>query len=104
MMKTRIQNSPALMAVFERISRERLRQRALMRAGKISFACESPIVGDDRKLRVLVEEVGEVAQALDHLERATARGRVFAREDLQTELVQVAAVACAWLEALENEK
>lgn len=46
------------------------------------------------KLAVLTEEVGEVARGL--LERA-------ALSDLKGELVQVAAVAVAWAEAIDTE-
>lgn len=46
------------------------------------------------KLAVLTEEVGEVARGL--LDRA-------ALLDLKAELVQVAAVAVAWVEAIDTE-
>lgn len=49
---------------------------------------------DGVKLAVLTEEVGEVAHGL--LERA-------ALSDLKAELVQVAAVAVAWAEAIDTE-
>ena len=52
--------------------------------------CSSPHVSDLAKLAVLTEETGEVARAL--LEQDP--------DQLRTELVQVAAVAVAWLEAL----
>lgn len=52
--------------------------------------CSSPGVQDSTKLAVLLEEVGEVARA--YLERTP--------EQLRTELVQVAAVAVAWLESM----
>ena len=50
--------------------------------------CSSLDVDDRTKLAVLTEEVGEVARAL------------LDGTDLRAELVQVAAVAVAWLEAL----
>jgi NTP pyrophosphatase (non-canonical NTP hydrolase) len=46
---------------------------------------------DDRWLRVLVEEVGEVARAIEEGDGA----------GLKRELVQVAAVAVAFLEAID---
>lgn len=52
--------------------------------------CSSATVPEPVKMAVLAEEVGEVARAL--LERD--------RVNLRTELVQVAAVATAWLESL----
>ena len=52
--------------------------------------CSSDLVPDPVKAAVLLEETGEVARAmLDHKPA-----------DLARELVQVAAVAVAWLEAL----
>jgi len=92
-----VKNSPAMMIVFGAIADERLRQRQLLREGKILFNCDSPIVDLDRKLRVLMEEVGEVAREVDHIER----GSEIARAKLRTELTQVAAVATAWLESFE---
>lgn len=91
-------NSPLLMEVFARVAQERARQRDLLLLGRINFDCASPIVSPDRKLRVLVEEVGEVAKAIDDLETVKSRIRL---DNLRAELVQVAAVAVAWLESLE---
>ena len=48
----------------------------------------------DRKLAVLVEEVGEVAEAI----LTDSKGKP--AQDIRMELVQVAAVAVAWLETL----
>lgn len=53
--------------------------------------CSSPAVHYTVKVAVLAEEVGEVARAVLDVERT---------DRLRTELVQVAAVAVAWLEAL----
>lgn len=83
--------------ILQRLWLERLRQRQLLREGKILFDCASPIADDNRKLRALVEEVGEVAQELDRCEAMPTN----ARNDLRNELVQTAAVCIAWLEALE---
>ncbi len=52
--------------------------------------CSSPAVEDPTKVMVLTEECGEVARAVLDLDVDATR----------TELVQVAAVAVAWLEAL----
>ena len=83
--------------VFTRISAERGRQSLLLRQGKLLFNCSSIVVDPRRKLRVIVEELGEVAEALFRLEASDSKA---SREHLITELVQVAAVAVAWLEAL----
>jgi hypothetical protein len=52
--------------------------------------CSSPDVPDTVKAAVLMEETGEVARALLDADR----------RQLRNELVQVAAVAVAWLEGL----
>lgn len=89
--------------ITERIWEEREHQRRLLRDGKILFACDSTIVDARRKFRVLTEEVGEVANALDRLEANTYRHQLSTlNHHLQCELVQVAAVAIAWLESLES--
>jgi NTP pyrophosphatase (non-canonical NTP hydrolase) len=56
--------------------------------------CSSPDVAATTKLVVLAEECGEVARA------------VLDRDDtaLQTELIQVAAIAVAWLEHLQSNQ
>ncbi len=87
--------------IIARIADERLRQRELFAARKHHFRVDSPVVDWTRKLRVLVEEVGEVAQEIDNLE-ASNHSKKLIRQNLQAELVQVAAVAVAWLEAYET--
>jgi hypothetical protein len=53
--------------------------------------CSSPLVRTPVKMTVLAEEFGEVARAvLDEK-----------NDDLRAELIQVAAVAVAWLEGME---
>lgn len=81
---------------------ERERQRQLFRARVHSFQVESPIVDPLRKLRILVEEVGEVADAIDKLESRSSVPFDLRRDHLRDELVQVVAVAVAWLESLEG--
>lgn len=70
---------------------ERRRQDTLIRDGEIDIDCTDPDVSDFHKLAVLAEEFGEVAKAM--LEDTAS---------LQTELIQVAAVAFAWCEALHD--
>lgn len=93
-------NSPAMMEVFAAIAKERSRQRELFRTGEISFDVSSTVPDANRKLRVLVEEVGEVAEAIDLIESHAGHAAT-RRAHLREELVQVAAVA--WLEALEGK-
>lgn len=98
-----VKNSPAMLEVFAKIAAERVRQRELFAAGKITFDCASVFPDDNRKLRVLIEAVGEVAQDLDRLEGCRDnRAARFEREDFEKDLVQVAAVAVAWLESLQD--
>jgi hypothetical protein len=93
-----------LVLVFE----ERERQDEMLRKGKFLYNCASAIASPRRKLRVLLEEIGEVAEAIDKLEmvlemtlpKAVVQG---AKAHLRTELIQVAAVCVAWLEALRAE-
>ena len=96
-------NSRFIVNVFARIAAERCRQQELLKAGKFTYTCSSPVVDDNRKLRILVEEVGEVAEAIERLEMSK-RGHLPAKEHLREELVQVAAVAVAWLESLEKSE
>ena len=87
---------------FNKIHDERERQDALFVEGKIPFNCASRIADAKRKLRVLVEEVGEVAQEIDNLEQHPDYKAL--KANLKTELTQVAAVCVAWLESLEAKK
>ena len=96
-------NSPVMLRVFERIAQERLRQRELLKVGKILFNCDSIVVDDHRELRVLLEEIGEVARAMDVIElKERHHRRMASSANLRDELVQVVAVGTAWLELLEG--
>ena len=79
-------------AIYQQIDAERTRQRikwAPMHPWGVGD-CSSEHVQPITKAAVLSEECGEVARAV--LEQDT--------DQLRTELVQVAAVAVAWLESL----
>jgi hypothetical protein len=54
--------------------------------------CSSIEVDDSTKVMVLTEECGEVSRAVLELDQ----------QNLKEELIQVAAVAVAWLESLET--
>lgn len=73
------------------ILRERMRQEQLQAEGRFSHTPSDPEMSDTAFLAVLVEEVGEVARAINDAE-GVAR--------LRDELVQVAAVCVARLELL----
>lgn len=80
------------------IAAERQRQRELLATGKIKEDVASPAMPAPAKFRVLFEECGEVAHAIDQVaHHGLAVGNV------HTELIQVAAVCVAWLESLEGE-
>jgi hypothetical protein len=79
-------------AVFTAIVEERVRQLAMWGQPHPwgQGDCSSSDVAEPVKVAVLLEEVGEVA-------RAVLEGDP---QNLRAELVQVAAVAVAWLEGL----
>jgi len=55
---------------------------------------------DDRRFRILAEEVGEVARELNDAE---IEKRPVDRVKLVKELIQVAAMAATWIEAAEGQ-
>lgn len=75
------------------VMHERTRQEVLW-PGK---TCAGGDISDGRKLAILTEEVGEVAKEMND---ADNEGRDVSAVALRTELIQVAAVAVAWAEAL----
>lgn len=75
--------------VLDLVQAERARQEHLYTAGVLPAICSNPDCPNDLRLAALVEEVGEVGRA------------ILGDGDLRTELVQVAAVAVAWLEGIE---
>lgn len=83
-------------AALDSIFSERLRQRELFRDKRIPFDVANPLPDPRRKFRVLAEEVGEVAHAIDQIEN-----HGMAAGNLRMELIQTAAVTEAWLESLE---
>lgn len=102
-----------MLVAFQRIADERARQRQLWRQGKLSCCVESPITDDNRKLRVVMEEIGEIARELDQLDLIT-KGRTESsaafnarlqkrRLKLHDELTDAAAVLTAWLESFESK-
>lgn len=71
---------------------ERQRQDKLCAAGRFPWTCAYPDAHPSDKLAVLAEEFGEVARAV--VEQDV--------KNLREELVQVAAVCAAWVEALDR--
>lgn len=86
---------------YSAVHRERIRAHAKHDEGGGSM--ERKTWGDPAWLPVLVEEVGEVARALcefRHLNKDTQQ----LKRALRSEVVQVAAMACAWLDALDTRE
>lgn len=81
-------NLEALIAVLT----ERKRQERLKAAGKFSHTCADSELSDDVCCRVLGEEFGEVCRAINDGDL----------ENLREELIQVAAVAVAWVERIDR--
>lgn len=100
-----------LIDVLDRVAAERARQRRLLAEGILADDCASPKTDPGVKLCVLAKEVGGVAQEIDWLRKMLRRplgaprnGRLAARQRrLQTECIQVAAVAVAMAESIEKE-
>lgn len=83
--------------VLQDIYRERLRQEQLKAEGRFPHTCADPELSHFERLPILAEEFGEVGRALNELAGlANDKHGV----DLRKELIQVAAVAAAWAEAL----
>ena len=106
--------------VLLEVNEERMRQETLKEQGKFLFSCADKGLSEAEKLAVLGEEFGEVSKEVTELvielaklmkfrmapetrteviESAIRNYKVKARK----ELVQVAAVAVAWVEALSSE-
>jgi hypothetical protein len=101
------------MAAIDDVRAERARQEELRAAGKFLWTCANRNIPNVRKLTVLSEEIGEVAKEITDLgitedkyeaiNSTTPPHRVKAVQlRVRTELVQVAAVCLAWLEALKS--
>lgn len=84
-------------AILVEISDERQRQIALKAAGRFDWTLADAGPSATDKLAVLAREFGEVAQAVNA--RTAERHGV----DLRAELIQVAAVALAWIEGLDAD-
>jgi hypothetical protein len=88
--------------MLDLVLNERLRQNALFESGVLPFNCSDIRIADSNKLPVLMEEAGEVAEALYELlwHPAGPEKRPEQFYHLRTELIQLAAVAVAWAEAI----
>ena len=86
---------------LDAVAAERERQESLVAAGKFASTCAGEMSDVDRYL-VLAEEVAEVTQLITAAAFDGALRDDF-RERLREELVQVAAVAVAWIEGLASD-
>jgi NTP pyrophosphatase (non-canonical NTP hydrolase) len=84
-----------LVDAFLLIALERSRQRKLKAEGRFKYMLSDRKCSNETRLACLVEEVGEVARAL---QKAKHDGNT----NLVEELTQVAALATAWLESLKK--
>lgn len=86
------------------VQRERWRQERRKAEGRFTYTCADLGMNDYERLAVLVEEVGEVArEVLTGEGKRLARDTIGTRAALRAELVQVAAVAKAWIEGLDKD-
>jgi hypothetical protein len=83
--------------VLYAIACERERQVELLAAGKIRYDCADPKVDPQRKLNVLTEEFLEAVREVNDADPDDDQP-----QRLRTELIQVAAVATAWVESLDT--
>lgn len=105
--------------VLSEVNSERLRQEELKRKGKFLFSCADSGLTDPEKLSILTEEFGEVAKEVT--EQVIGVGKIKAsrgaatvksemiqeqlrnsQKRIREELIQVAAVAIAWVESLSK--
>jgi len=84
--------------VLTKVRQERERQEDLKQQGKFKHTCADAEVPLGDKLAILIEEVGEVAEAILQVQDLNTLGDPI--KDLRKELIQVAAVAVAWAESL----
>ena len=92
-----MKNSDDTTLALQAIEMERGRQNELKAAGRFKYTCADLEPSESEKLAILTEELGEVAHEVNE----TIGGhRALDRYALRKELIQVAAVACAWIESL----
>lgn len=78
--------------IFDEVIVERQRQERLKASGKFEYTCADATPTNYFKASVLGEEYGEACAAVNEKDDA----------QLREELIQVAAVAVAWVQALDR--
>ena len=99
-------NGPYRSDIFQDIDVERDRQDELKALGKFPMTCADLEMTHPERLSVLVEEVGEVSHEVNEAigrQPTNRKEAALRRADLRKELVQVAAVCVAWVEAIDRE-
>jgi NTP pyrophosphatase (non-canonical NTP hydrolase) len=80
------------------VAAERVRQEQLRAQGRFPYTCAGDGLTPAEKLAVLAEEFGEVAREISDARNCRTEPNP---KRLRAELVQVAAVAVAWVESLD---
>lgn len=100
----RLEATPATARAMYDILTERVKQDLLKAEGRFPFTCADTSfqvedatlsVNDWLRLPILVEEIGEVSRAMLHQAHDP-------KQSLRQELVQVAAIALAWIEGYDK--
>jgi hypothetical protein len=99
------------------VNAERQRQEQLKESGKFLFSCADKGLSETEKFVILSEEMGEVSSEVSELVINLSKIMKFAsdkpiaienavkeyRASVRKELIQVAAVCVAWVEALSSD-
>jgi NTP pyrophosphatase (non-canonical NTP hydrolase) len=88
-----------LIPILSAVNQERCRQERLKAEGRFKHTPSDPEMHDRDRIAALGEEYGEVCGAL-LAETGNANDRT--NQDLRKELLHVAAVAVAWIEAIDR--
>ena len=92
--------TPQTEGAIASVARERSRQEELVALGKFKETCASPDMVDRDRYLVLAEEFAEVTTLVSGAAFDAEPPEEYDRK-LRAELVQVAAVAVAWVEAID---
>lgn len=93
--------------VLQCVMNERYRQEQFKADGEFQYSCMDvhPDISNYRKATILGEEMGEVCNVVNELDNVKPDGNdedlARLKSALRQELIQVAAVAVAWVESLQ---
>lgn len=87
--------------IVSEVYQERLKQEELKRKGRFVYTCSESDITHTECFLILSEEFGEVAHEVNE---AIGARKVLDLKALEGELIQVAAVACAWAEKVRKER